>query len=115
MITVYGAPSICIDCRVFKNVIKNRKLFVEEVDILENTTNLKRFLQIRDTSKEFDEIRLNGKIGIPCFKNDDGRITLDPNIALSWLNEEPLKEEELLEKEEECEDCGNILLHKTRL
>lgn len=34
--------------------------------------NLKKFLKLRDTRKEFDEIKRLGKIGIPCIVINDG-------------------------------------------
>lgn len=115
MIKVYGAPQICITCRNFKAIAQSRKLIVEDINIIENTTNLKAFLKIRETASCFDEIRANNKIGIPCFEKEDGTVTCDMNVALAWMGQPPVKEEEIVEKEEiDCPDCNNILLHKKK-
>lgn len=113
MIKVYGAPQICVTCRNFRAIAKARKLIVEDINIIENTANLKAFLKIRESAPCFDEIRANNKIGIPCFEKEDGTITCDMNVALKWMGQPPVKEEEIIEKEEnECLDCGNLLFHK---
>ena len=115
MIKVYGAPKICKSCRNFKNVIEKRKLIIEEIDIIENTANLKAFIQLREKSAAFEDARKNNKIGIPCFVKEDGEVTTDPDIALSWMGQEPVREEGILEpEEEECADCGDLLLHKRK-
>ena len=68
---VYGAD-ICIDCRNFKAIMAKRGFSAEYVDIIENTGNLKEFLNIRDTDPVFEEVRKRGGIGIPLFVNEDG-------------------------------------------
>jgi glutaredoxin-related protein len=93
---VYGAD-ICIDCRNFKHINKTRGLNLEYIDIVENTTNLKEFLKIRDTSEVFRACRERGGIGIPCFVQED-KVTLDINEAFSWIGQEAVKEEEIVEK-----------------
>ena len=113
MIKVYGAPKICITCRNFKHIIESRKLILEEIDIIENTANLKAFLNLREGNKTFNECRANNKIGIPCFVREDGTVTVDMDEALSWMGQPPVSEDEIVEKEvTDCPDCGNILLHK---
>ncbi|MDO4197846.1 MAG: glutaredoxin [Erysipelotrichaceae bacterium] len=115
MIKVYGSPKICKSCRNLKHIIETRKLIMEEIDIIENTSNMRAFLQIRDNSSAFDDVRKNGRIGIPCFVKEDGTVTVDMNEALSWMNEPPVKEDEIVEKEEVvCEDCENIMLHRKK-
>ncbi len=42
------------------------------LDITESMLNLKKFLKLRDTREEFDEIKRLGKIGIPCIVINDG-------------------------------------------
>ncbi len=92
---VYGAD-ICADCRNFKHINQTRHLCLEYVNILENTSVLKEFLKLRDTSKVFNSCRSQGKIGIPCFVDGD-RITLDIDEAFSWIGQPPVKEAELPE------------------
>ncbi len=42
------------------------------LDITESMFNLKKFLKLRDTRKEFDEIKRLGRVGIPCIVINDG-------------------------------------------
>lgn len=102
---VYGAD-ICIDCRNYKVIQKNRGFTAEYVDITGSTLNLREFLQIRDSDPLFDTVRRRGGIGIPLFEREDGVRTLDINEALGWLGEPAVKEEEIAEKRG-CENgCG---------
>ena len=47
------------------------------MDFAENLKNLKAFLAIRDGNPLFDDIRKEGKIGIPCLLEEVGTVTLD--------------------------------------
>lgn len=47
MLKVYGSD-ICIDCRNYKAIQKSRGFEAEHIDIIEDITNLKEFLEIRD-------------------------------------------------------------------
>ena len=88
---VYGSE-ICSGCRDFKALMAQRGFEVEYVDITESVANLRAFLQLRDTESVFDEIRSEGRIGIPVFVNDDGAVTLDVNEALAWIGQPPVEE-----------------------
>ena len=44
--------------------------------------NLKEFLKIRDTQKEFEPIREGGYIGIPCLVEGDKYLFYDDIMAL---------------------------------
>lgn len=94
---VYGAQ-ICIDCRNYRAIQKARGFEAEYVEIIENTTNLKEFLAIRDNDPMFEAVRANGGIGIPLFVKEDGTKTLDINEALGWIGQPPVKEEEIVEQ-----------------
>lgn len=94
---VYGAQ-ICIDCRNYRAIQKARGFEAEYVEIIENTTNLKEFLAIRDNDPLFDAVRANGGIGIPLFVKEDGTKTLDINEALGWIGQPPVKDEEIVER-----------------
>ena len=94
---VYGAD-ICIDCRNYKEIQKNRGLEAEYVDIIENTTKLKEFLKIRDNDALYEQVKENNGIGIPLFVREDGMKTFDINEAFSWIGQEPVKEDEIVEK-----------------
>lgn len=76
MIKIYGM-SCCQDCTYLHDQIAGNSNFTK-FDIGENTTHLKEFLLIRDTSSAFDSIRGTGSIGIPCFVLEDGTVTLSP-------------------------------------
>lgn len=91
---VYGTE-ICNGCRAYKALQKKRGFEAEFIEITENTTNLKAFLKIRDNDPMFEEVKEAGKIGIPLFVNDDGHMTFDIDEALSWIQQEPVKEGEM--------------------
>lgn len=42
------------------------------LDISEGMLNLKKFLKYRDNHPEFDQIKENGNIGLPCIVVNDG-------------------------------------------
>lgn len=93
---VYGTQ-ICIDCRNYKAIQKARGFEAEYIEITEDTAKLKEFLQLRDTSPLFEEIRARGGIGIPLFVDDDGEMSFDINEAFSWIGQPPVREEEIVE------------------
>ena len=95
---VYGSH-ICVDCRNYKVIQKNRGFEAEFIEITEDTVKLKEFLKIRDTDPMFAPVREHSGIGIPLFVNEDGRKTFDINEALSWIGQGPVtKEEEEMEE-----------------
>lgn len=101
---VYGAP-ICIDCRNYKAIQAARGFETEYIDITESTANLKEFLHIRDTAPLFAPQRQYGGIGIPLFVNEDGRMTLDINEAMSWIGQPAVQDEEIIEHRP-CATCN---------
>lgn len=70
---------ICEDCRQAHTTLAERGLPYVAVEITENTANMKEFLHLRDTREEFNLIKEEGKIGIPCFLFSDGTILFDVN------------------------------------
>jgi len=92
MMKVYGSE-ICGDCRDFKALMAQRGFEVEYVDITESVANLRAFLNLRDTNAVFDEIRREGRIGIPAFVSEAGEVTLDLNTALAWIGQPPVEEQ----------------------
>ena len=52
------------------------------VDITVSTANMKEFLHLRDTRKEFDAVKKAGSIGVPCFLKEDGSVILDSRTLL---------------------------------
>lgn len=83
MMKFYGA-SICGDCLEAQKLFKEKGFTAfEYVDITESTANLREFLALRDHRAEMEEARKVGFIGIPCFLEEDGFLTLDPVEAMS--------------------------------
>ena len=105
MIKVYGAE-ICVDCRNFKAIQKNRGFEVEYIDMTENTKNMREFLAIRDNDPIFDEVKQRGGIGIPLFVREDGQKTFDLNEAMSWINQPAVEDYEIVEKIMACSIYG---------
>ena len=102
---VYGSE-ICIDCRNYKAIQKNRGFEAAYIDITENTQNLREFLHFRDNDPVFEPIRQRGSIGIPLFVREDGEKTFDIDVALSWLGQPPVEDHEIVEKMVFCHSCG---------
>ena len=75
MITVYVMES-CADCAHVKEQLKGNPHF-NIVDIGQHVRSLKSFLHLRDTRTEFTTIKARGAIGIPCFVQEDGKITFE--------------------------------------
>jgi len=94
--TVYGT-TICINCRNFLHIAKERNLKFTFIDIIENTTNMKAFLKIRDTDPALACCAELGRIGIPCFVID-GKTTIDIHEAFRWLGEPEIRDDEIAEK-----------------
>jgi glutaredoxin-related protein len=93
---VYGAE-ICIDCRNYLAIQKARGFEAEYIEITENTSNLKEFLQMRDTDPAFASVKENHGIGIPLFVREDGAKTFEIDEAFSWIGQPPVREEEIVE------------------
>ena len=76
MLQIYGSM-LCPDCVKCREDLYRAGVEYEFLDFAENLKNLKAFLAIRDGNPLFDDIRKEGKIGIPCFLEEDGTVTLD--------------------------------------
>lgn len=79
MIKIYGMDT-CPDCTYLYDQIKDKEEF-EYINIGEHVKNLKEFLKIRDNSPVFDECKVNGSAGIPCFVFEDGNVSIIPEDA----------------------------------
>ncbi len=66
----------CPDCSEVKERLSGNPDF-EIIDIGEHVRNLKEFIRLRDSSPAFDSVKAAGSIGIPCFVEEDGRISFD--------------------------------------
>lgn len=98
---VYGA-SICMDCRNYRAIQRQRGFEAEYIDITASTDQLKEFLALRDHDPVFEEVRARGGIGIPLFVREDGTKTFELDEALSWIGEAPVREEEIPEHRSSC-------------
>ena len=76
MLKIYGSMQ-CPDCVECRKDLDNAKVAYEYLDFADSLLNLKEFLLIRDKSPLFDEIKREGKIGIPCILENDGTICFD--------------------------------------
>lgn len=81
----YGSD-ICSGCREAKVLFAQQQIDYEFVDITASVANLRAFLHYRDTLPMFDDIRKEGRIGIPFFVEGE-RITLDEQEAIGWARE----------------------------
>jgi glutaredoxin-related protein len=74
-IKVYTMSS-CPDCISIKEKLSENPDY-DFIDIGNDVRNMKEFLLLRDSRKEFRKIIEDKKIGIPCFLYPDGRISFE--------------------------------------
>jgi len=79
MIKIYSMPT-CKDCAYVETQLEGRN-DVEVINIGSHVKLLKEFLVLRDTLPVFEDVRKNGRAGIPCFVLEDGTVTLTPEDA----------------------------------
>ncbi|MBQ8834700.1 MAG: glutaredoxin [Oscillospiraceae bacterium] len=75
MLKIYGSMR-CPDCVQCREDLDRAGVEYEYLDFSESLKNLKEFLILRE-APIFDEIRKEGRIGIPCILREDDSITLD--------------------------------------
>ena len=75
MLKIYGSM-LCKDCVQIREDLDRAGVAYEFLDFAEDLGNLKEFLKFRDESPLFEDLRKEGKIGIPCILREDGTITL---------------------------------------
>ena len=83
MIKIYGMIT-CPDCSYLLDQISGLEDKYEYIEIGEHVLKMKEFLRIRDSKDNgeiFKDVKEAGGVGIPCFVLEDGRISLDPNVA----------------------------------
>ena len=78
----------CIHCRQAKAFLDAENIPYMFFDITESTANMKKFLKLRDTEPLFDDVKKEGRIGVPCFKLSDVTLTLNLNEALEKMGVE---------------------------
>ena len=57
----------CPDTAPFKEKLAELGITYKEVEVMSSLKNFKEFLFVRDTYAQFEGIRGNMKIGIPCL------------------------------------------------
>lgn len=76
MLKIYGSM-LCPDCVQIRKDLDSAGVEYDYRDFSENLQNLKEFLTLRDMHPVFEEVRREGKIGIPCIVKEDGSVTLE--------------------------------------
>lgn len=73
---IYGSMLCpdCVQCCKDLDETDTQYTFCEFADDL---AHLKAFLKIRDTDPAFEEVKREGKIGIPCLVSEDGTVSLN--------------------------------------
>ena len=70
----------CRGCTYVEEQIKGSQDF-EIIDIGSHVLKLREFLMLRDSNPAFEAVRRAGRVGIPCFVFEDGRVSLSPEDA----------------------------------
>ena len=83
-IIMFGTNA-CKDCLEAVKALDERNADYMYLEFSESTANLKRFLKLRYTEPLFEEVKKKGAIGVPCFKLEDGTLTLDLQEVLDKL------------------------------
>ena len=81
MLKIYGSM-LCPDCVRCKEDLDRAGIPYIYYDFSDNLIYLKQFLSIRDRDPIFQDVRENGKIGIPCILTDDGSVLLNWDTVL---------------------------------
>lgn len=77
MLKIYGTD-LCPDCVNCKKELDQAGVSYEYLNISEDLKCLKEFLKLRDEQAVFVQIKGEGKIGIPCIVDGEGK------VSLSW-------------------------------
>lgn len=67
----------CPDTAPFKEKLAELGINYKEVEVMSSLKNFKEFLFVRDTYTQFEGIRGNMKIGIPCLVISEGECILE--------------------------------------
>lgn len=77
--------NLCIECQKAEKKLQQAGIEYEYTDFTDSIEALKEFIRFRDTHKVFDTVKINGKIGIPCFVFEDGEIIFNVEEAIKML------------------------------
>ena len=67
----------CPDTAPFKEKLAELGIPYKEVEVMSSLKNFKEFLFVRDTYTQFEGIRENMKIGIPCLVISESECILE--------------------------------------
>ncbi|EGF85787.1 hypothetical protein [Gemella haemolysans] len=67
----------CPDTAPFKEKLAELGITYKEVEVMSSLKNFKEFLFVRDTYTQFEGIRGNMKIGIPCLVISESECILE--------------------------------------
>ena len=73
---IYGSM-LCPDCVDCVKDLNTAGIAYQFCDFADDLAHLKAFLKIRDAEPVFEELKREGKIGIPCLVYDDGTVSLN--------------------------------------
>ena len=76
MLKIYGSM-LCPDCVQCRADLDAAGVEYEYFDFADQLKHLKEFLALRDSDPIFDKPKANGRIGIPCIVDEQGRVLLD--------------------------------------
>ncbi|MGN0708729.1 MAG: hypothetical protein ACI4LM_00645 [Anaerovoracaceae bacterium] len=79
MIKIYIMKS-CPYCAYIVPQVRARSDF-KLIDIGEDIRDMKTFIRLRDNDPVFDEVKKEGRVGVPCFVREDGSVTLRPEAV----------------------------------
>lgn len=75
MLKIYGNMNCCT-CVQCRKELDEAGVPYTFLDLADCVRNIREFLAIRDKSSLFDEVKAEGRIGIPCILQEDGTVTL---------------------------------------
>lgn len=84
MLKIYGSM-LCPDCVQCCADLSSAGVAYTFLDFADNLANLKEFLAIRDQNALFDNVRAEGKIGIPCIVDEQGTVQLGWDCYVSQV------------------------------
>lgn len=74
---VMWGTKTCPDCVRVLEYLKDTDVKYMYIELGDSIMNLKKFIRMRDKEELFDETKKVGDVGVPCFKLEDGTLTLD--------------------------------------
>lgn len=75
MLKIFGTD-LCPDCVNCKKDLDQADVTYEYRCITDDLRCLKEFLRLRDEHSVFAQVKADGKIGIPCILDEDGKVSL---------------------------------------